>query len=56
MVGYERSRPRWEGHSNALVTVGPYGAEETETWKVLLTREESGWVIFDVQAFTSTEE
>jgi len=42
------------GRSNALVTVGPYGAEETETWKVLLTLEERGWVVFDVQASAST--
>ena len=50
------SNPDEIGRSNALVTVGPYGAEETETWKFLLTREERGWVIFDVQSSTSTEE
>jgi len=42
------------GPSNALVTVGSYGTEET--WEFLLTREESGWVIFDVQSSTSNEE
>ncbi|HLB26990.1 MAG TPA: hypothetical protein VJN32_05020 [Dehalococcoidia bacterium] len=37
------------GPSNAIVAVGLYATEAT--WKILLTREESGWEVVDVQAF-----